>query len=59
MLWTVDGAEALLALRAVNENDDWDDFHSFRRTQRHKKLYDTPMPTEWINLAEQFDIKPF
>jgi len=57
MLWTVDGAEALLALRAVNENDDWDDFHSFRRTQRHKKLYGTPMPTEFIDLAEHLEIK--
>jgi hypothetical protein len=59
MLWTVDGAEALLALRAVNENDDWDDFHSFRRTQRHKKLYGTPMPTGWLDLAEHFDINQF
>jgi len=57
MLWTVAGAEALLALRAVNENDDWDDFHSFRRTQRHKKLYGTPMPTNFIDLAEHLEIK--
>jgi len=46
-------------LRAVNENDDWDDFHSFRRTQRHKKLYGTPMPTGWLDLAEHFDINQF
>ena len=57
MLWTVDGAEALLALRAVNENDDWDEFHSFRRTQRHMKLYGTPMPTNFIDLAEHLEIK--
>jgi len=59
MLWTVDGAEALLALRAVNENEDWDDFHSFRRTQRHKKLYGTPMPTNFIDLAEHLEIIQF
>lgn len=57
MLWTVDGAEALLALRAVIENEDWDDFHSFRRTQRHKDLYGTPMPTEFVGLTEHLEIK--
>jgi hypothetical protein len=35
MRWTVPGAEALLALRAVQRNDDWDTFQQFRRQQRH------------------------
>jgi len=59
MLWTVNGADALLALRAVNENDDWDDFHSFRRIQRHKKLYGTPIPSQPVDLAECLEIKAF
>jgi len=40
MRWTQDGAESLLRLRAVSINDDWDDFHDFRRRQRHLQLYE-------------------
>jgi len=39
MRWTQEGAESLLQLRAVAENDDWDDYHAFRREQRHLRLY--------------------
>jgi hypothetical protein len=56
MRWTVSGAEALLALRAVNENGDWDDFHAFRRAQRHQRLYGTPMNTDWLDQLERLEI---
>jgi len=42
MRWTQDGAENLLHLRAVAENDDWDDYHRFRKEQRHIRLYGLP-----------------
>ena len=42
MRWTQDGAEHLLRLRAVAENDDWDAYHRFRRRQRHMRLYQSP-----------------
>ncbi len=44
MRWTQDGAEHLLRLRAVAENDDWDAYHRFRRRQRHMRLYPCPFP---------------
>ena len=44
MRWTQDGAEHLLRLRAVAENDDWDAYHCFRRHQRHVRLYQCPFP---------------
>jgi len=39
MRWSQPGAEHLLHLRAVAENGDWDEFHLFRRQQRHFRLY--------------------
>jgi hypothetical protein len=56
MRWTLSGAGALLALRAVNENDDWEAFHDYRRKQRHKELYGTPMNTHWLHHVEQLEI---
>lgn len=44
MRWSLVGAESLLHLRAVAENDDWDAYHRFRMKQRHQRLYDTPFP---------------
>lgn len=44
MRWTQEGAEQLLRLRAVHENDDWDAYHAFRHRQRHTQLYRTPFP---------------
>jgi hypothetical protein len=44
MRWTIDGAEALLHLRCVQENGDWDAFHAFRRRLRHTRLYAVPYP---------------
>jgi hypothetical protein len=44
MRWTQEGAENLLHLRAVAENEDWDDYHLFRKRQRHARLYTLPFP---------------
>jgi len=39
MRWLQCGAENLLRLRAVAENNDWDDYHAYRKQQRHQRLY--------------------
>jgi hypothetical protein len=44
MRWSQTGAESLLHLRAVAENEDWDAYHAFRREKRHARLYDSPFP---------------
>lgn len=46
MRWNQDGAENLLHLRAIAENDDWDAYHDFRRRQRHARLYRAPFPNQ-------------
>jgi hypothetical protein len=50
MRWLQTGAENLLRLRAVAENDDWEDYHLYRKQQRHLRLYKTrnicPEPIE-------------
>jgi hypothetical protein len=46
MRWTITGAEALLHLRCVHENGDWDAYHAFRRRQRHQRLYAVPYPDD-------------
>ena len=56
MRWTLSGAGSLLALRAVNENGDWEEFHEFRRTQRHEQLYGTPLDESWLDLAERLEV---
>lgn len=44
MRWSLKGAEHLLRLRAVAENDDWEAYHTYRKRQRHERLYDQPYP---------------
>jgi len=39
MRWSQNGAENLLRLRAVAENQDWDQYHAYRKQQRHLRLY--------------------
>lgn len=39
MRWTKTGAESLLRLRAIAENGDWDAYHTYRKVQRHIRLY--------------------
>ena len=55
MRWEQSGAENLLRLRAVAENGDWDDYHLFRRQQRHQRLYATPLLTQ--NSLESLALK--
>lgn len=56
MRWTKAGADALLALRAVNENGNWDEYHKFRRAQRHEQIYGVPLDESWLDLAERLEI---
>jgi len=39
MRWTVEGAQAMLDLRAIDLNDDWDEFHLFRIERETERLY--------------------
>ena len=56
MRWIKSGAQAVLDLRAVRVNEDWDDYHDFRRQQQHQRLYGdyaaVPPPSETIVLKE-------
>jgi hypothetical protein len=45
MRWAVDGAQAILDLRAVRLNGDWDSYWHFHRQQQHQRLYHTPSTT--------------
>ena len=61
MRWTPEGAENLLRLRAVAENDDWQDYHRFRKQRRHQRLYgcDWPLsPTSLLRADAQADAQP-
>ena len=42
MRWLQTGAENLLRLRAVAENDDWEAYHAYHKQQRHCRLYGSP-----------------
>jgi len=44
MRWTKTGVEALLGLRAVAENDDWEAYRRFFQQQRQQRLYGVPEP---------------
>lgn len=46
MRWTQKGAEALLQLRSVAENGDWNEFHAYRRAQRRITLYGENTPND-------------
>ena len=39
MRWTQEGAQAILDLRSVRVNDDWDEYQSFHRQRQHQRLY--------------------
>jgi len=43
MRWLQTGAENLLRLRAVAENEDWDEYYAYRREQRQLRLYGQPV----------------
>ncbi len=42
MRWTIAGAQAVLDLRAVRLNGDWDAYWRFHRQQQHQRLYASP-----------------
>lgn len=39
MSWTLQGAESVMRLRAVNINKNWDEFWTYRRRQERLRLY--------------------
>jgi hypothetical protein len=39
MRWTVEGAQAMLQLRVIAANGDWDDFQRFRIERENRRLY--------------------
>jgi hypothetical protein len=47
MRWSQTGVENLFRLRAIAENGDWDDYHLFRKRQRHLRLYHQPYPEQF------------
>jgi hypothetical protein len=46
MRWTLEGVENLLRLRAVAENEHWEDYQRFHREQRYQRLYGLTMPSQ-------------
>ena len=44
MRGTVEGAQAVLDLRAVRLNDDWEAYWAYHRQQQHQRLYGTAAP---------------
>jgi hypothetical protein len=56
MRWTLTGAQALLDLRAVRINEDWDAFQAFHRLEQHQRLYHQPW--EPIPAPELFTLNP-
>jgi len=55
MRWNQDGAENLLHLRAVAENDDWDAYHDFRKRQRYARLYHSSAPSQMVVELQALD----
>ena len=58
MRWTLAGAEALLHLRCVQENGDWDAYHAFRKRRRHQRLYATPYPDDAATAPDLRALEP-
>lgn len=44
MRWTQEGAQAILDLRAVRSNGDWEAYWQFHRQQQHHRLYGAAPP---------------
>jgi len=45
MRWTQPGAQAVLDLRAVRLNGDWEAYWQFHRHQQHRRRYGTEAAT--------------
>jgi hypothetical protein len=54
MRWSETGAEHLLRLRAVAENQHWEAYHLFRKQRRHQRLYGSDWPVN--SLHWNFDL---
>ena len=46
MKWTREGAQAMLQLRTVHINGDWDTYQRFLRQGQHLKLYGANAPAQ-------------
>ena len=44
MLWTLEGASALLRLRVVHTNDHWDAYQEYRIVREQQELYGADAP---------------
>jgi len=53
MMWSRPGAHAMLQLRAVRINDDWDDYQRFHRHREHLRLYGTAGPPDLPEVQAQ------
>lgn len=58
MRWLQTGAENLLRLRAVSENDDWDAYYAYRREQRQHHLYGQPASNKPSLEAQAINSQP-
>lgn len=58
MRWSKSGAENLLRLRAVAENDDWDAYHNYRKQKRHIRLYGSSNPNPEAIENQAINIQP-
>jgi len=54
--WGLDGAEAILTLRAVISNGDFDDYWGYHLTQEHQRLY--PGTTQGQSLRVTLSLTP-
>ena len=43
--WGLHGAEAILKLRALRANQDWDDYWTFHLAQEHRRVHQSQYPT--------------
>ena len=49
--WSVNGAEAVLKLRALRANDDFDDYWEFHLTNERHRAHETRYADETIPIA--------
>jgi hypothetical protein len=58
MRWLQTGAENLLRLRAVAENNDWDAYYAYREQQRQLRLYGQPVSNMHALEAQSINSQP-
>src|SRR5664279_2132104 len=49
--WGLDGAEAILKLRALRSNGDWDQYWTYHLSQEHHRIHETRYANEIIPRA--------